>query len=45
MSDIDAFVAHCYDLLLQKGEKQSKSLADADEELCVCKHMTEDRQS
>jgi hypothetical protein len=36
MSDLDSYLTHCYDLLLQK-----KAAMAEDEELCACSRLVE----
>lgn len=41
MNDIDGFLTHCYDLLLQSSSPDKEKEREADDELCICAKLVE----
>ena len=41
MNDIDGFLTHCYDLLLQSPPSEKNGDQETDSELCVCAKLVD----
>jgi len=41
MSDIDGFISHCYDLLLQSSSREKEVEPEVNDEFCVCAKLLE----